>query len=179
MSIEKLQQKFDIKLKWIHFPLHPETPMEGRLLEDLFPGRDLEPMRERFRELFEQAGLPYGRRAKTYNSRLAQELGAWADTQSGGELIHDALYRAYFADAANISDIDVLVSIAESIGLNGLGARHILEQRSFKAQVDKDWQFSRQCGITGVPTFLANQTLLVGCQPYEVLEQFVEQALQK
>lgn len=62
-----------------------------------------------------EAGLPYGERTHTYNSRLAQELGAWADTQPGGEAIHDALYRAYFVDAVNISDVDALIEIAEAV----------------------------------------------------------------
>ena len=50
--------------------------------------------------------MPYGRRTHTYNSRLAQELGKWADTQPGGEAIHDALYKAYFVDTRNIGDPD-------------------------------------------------------------------------
>ncbi|GAB1268971.1 hypothetical protein NBRC116493_22240 [Aurantivibrio infirmus] len=179
MSIEKLKRKYPLKLQWIHFPLHPETPMEGRSLEDLFNSRDLNAMRERFRQLFAEAGLPYGTRSMTYNSRLAQELGAWADTQLDGEAIHDALYRAYFAEGINIANVDALVTIAESIGLDGKEARKVVEQRLFRAQVDKDWQFSRDCGITGVPTFLAKNTLLVGCQPYEVLEQFAQNCIEK
>jgi len=84
-----------------------------------------------------EAGLPYGDRTHTYNSRLAQELGAWADTQPGGEAIHDALYRAYFVDAVNISDVDALIEIAEAVGLDGLAARAVLVERSFSAKVDE------------------------------------------
>ena len=40
MRIEKLRRKFDIGVKWVHFPLHPETPDEGMTLESLFAGRD-------------------------------------------------------------------------------------------------------------------------------------------
>ena len=35
--------------------------------------------------------------------------------------LHDALYRAYFVDARNIGDPDILVEIAESVGLAGDG----------------------------------------------------------
>lgn len=125
------------------------------------------------------AGLEYGSRTMTYNSRLAQELGKWADTQTGGEAIHDSLYRAYFVDCINIADIDNLVAIAASIGLDGSAARDVLEQRKFEAQVDVDWQRSRDYGVTGVPTFIARKQMVVGCQPYEVLEKFVVHLLDR
>lgn len=178
MSIERLKANYPVSIRWIHFPLHPETPQEGQRLEDLFPGRDLKPMKERMRGLMADAGLPYGNRSHTYNSRLAQELGKWADTVEGGEAIHDFLFRAYFVDGKNISDIDELVKIAESAGLEGRAARQVLEKRSFESEVDADWQSSRQLGVTGVPTFYSNNLAVVGCQPYENLEQFVKRLIQ-
>ncbi len=42
MRIEKLRQNFDVKIKWVHFPLHPDTPMEGRTMEELFAGRNVD-----------------------------------------------------------------------------------------------------------------------------------------
>jgi predicted DsbA family dithiol-disulfide isomerase len=120
--------------------------------------------------------LPYGRRTHTYNSRLAQELGKWADTQPGGGAIHDKLYRAYFVDSRNIGDIDVLVEIAQSVGLSGEEARAVLTERRFKDAVDADWAKSHRYGVTGVPTFVAGRNGVVGAQPYEVLEQLVEKA---
>jgi len=107
VRIEKLKQTFEIDATLIHFPLHPETPMEGRSMAELYAGRNVDPeaMCARMKGLMDIEGLPYGRRTHTYNSRLAQELGKWADTQPGGEALHDALYRAYFVDARNIAPI--------------------------------------------------------------------------
>jgi len=122
----------------------------------------------------EDAGLPYGERTMTYNSRLAQELGKWADSQPAGEAIHDQLYQAYFVRNINIGDIDQLVVIAESVGLDASKARHVLDNRVFKEQVDEDWARSKRYGITGVPTFYGNELMVVGCQPYENLEKFVQ-----
>ena len=31
-----------MKVEWVHFPLHPETPAEGRSLADLFAGRNVD-----------------------------------------------------------------------------------------------------------------------------------------
>ncbi len=178
MSIEKLKANYPVDIRWIHFPLHPDTPAEGRSLAELFAGRDIRPIKERLQGLMKAAGLPYGNRTHTYNSRLAQELGKWADTQEGGAAIHDKLYMAYFVDNVNIADIEELVKIAESVGLDAAIARDVVENRKFRDQVDADWQRSRETGVTGVPTFYANDLRVVGCQPYETLEKFVKHLLE-
>ena len=178
MRIEKLKAEHNVKVEWVHFPLHPETPAEGRSLADLFAGRqvDRKAMHAQMKARMDAEGLPYGERTMTYNSRLAQELGKWADTQPGGEALHDALFRAYFVEACDISQPAVLLDIVERLGLPVEGAREVLEKRTFEAAVDADWALSRQYGITGVPTFVVGRYGVVGAQPYEALEALVQKA---
>ena len=80
MRIEKLKAEHDVKVEWVHFPLHPETPAEGRSLAELFAGRnlDLKALHAQMKARMDAEGLPYAERTMTYNSRLAQELGRWA-----------------------------------------------------------------------------------------------------
>lgn len=178
MRIERLRRAHGIAVKWVHFPLHPDTPQEGRSLEDLFRGRgyDLPKMQAQVRARMEAEGLPYGHRTMTWDSRLAQELGAWADTQAGGEAVHDAIFRAYFVDGRNIGEIETLVGLASACGLDPAAARATLEKRTFKPAVDADWEKSRELGVTGVPTFVAGRRGVVGAQPYEALEALVQRA---
>ena len=70
----------------------------------------------------------------TYNSRLAQELAKWAETQDGGTAIHDALYRAYFVDGLNIAQIDNLMAVVRKLGLPEDEAREVLASRRFRAR---------------------------------------------
>lgn len=151
------------------------------MLADMFAGRgyDLDAMHDRMKAEMDAEGLPYNRRSHTYNSRFAQELGKWADTQPGGEAIHDALYRAYFVDTKNVSDIDVLVDISGSVGLDTTRAREVLNSRSFSAAVDDDWARADAASVTGVPTFVAAGMGIVGCQPYAILERLISKAQQK
>jgi predicted DsbA family dithiol-disulfide isomerase len=175
VRIEKLRAEQNVKVEWVHFPLHPDTPAEGRSLADLFAGRnvDRKAMHAQMKARMDAEGLPYGERTMTYNSRLAQELGKWADTQPGGEALHDALFRAYFVEGRDISQPAVLLDIARQVGLSVDGAREVLEKRTFEAAVDADWNLAREYGITGVPTFVVGRRGVVGAQPYEVLEQLV------
>jgi predicted DsbA family dithiol-disulfide isomerase len=178
VRIEKLKRAFEVETRLVHFPLHPETPAEGRSMAELYAGRDVDPeaMYRRMKGLMDAEGLPYGRRTHTYNSRLAQELGKWADTWPGGEALHDALYRAYFVDARNIGDPAVLVEIARSLGLPDEEAAAVLQERRFKDAVDADWAKSHAWGVTGVPTFVAARYGVVGAQPYETLAALLDKA---
>ena len=136
---------------------------------------DIGAMNARLKGLADTEGLPYGVRTHTYNSRLAQELGCWAETQPGGETIHDALFKAYFVDGKNIGDLGILVAIAKSVGLSPVLAREVLEERRFQGGVDSDWAKSRTQGVTGVPTFAVDGQKLVGAHSYEALEEFLMQ----
>jgi len=181
VRIEKLKAEHNVKVEWVHFPLHPDTPPEGRSLAALFAGRGLDrkAMHAQMKARMDAEGLPYGERSMTYNSRLAQELGRWADTQPGGEALHDALFRAYFVEARDISRPEVLLDVVAHAGLSVDGAREALEKRTFKDAVDADWKLSREYGITGVPTFVAGRYQVVGAQPYETLERLVRKAAEE
>jgi predicted DsbA family dithiol-disulfide isomerase len=163
-------------LRWTAFPLHPETPEDGMTLEQLFAGRQVDwgEVMNRLKQAAREAGLPFSDRKMTYNTRLAQELGKWAESQGREEEFSRAVFRAYFVNGANLGKIQELIPIVESIGLSGEEARKVLEEKRFKEAVDSDWDRSRQLGIQAVPTFLLNDSILVGAQPYEQLVKFVE-----
>lgn len=157
-----------MKVKITHFPLHPDTPEEGRIRKAV-PARD-----ERMKALMDEEGLPYSTgRTMTYNTRLAQELAKWADTEGKGEEIHDPIFRAYFVELKNIGKREVLVEIAEKVGLPAAEAFEVLLSRSFKKAVDADWRRCAQLGVDAVPTFIAGGSVLVGAHPYENLERLV------
>jgi predicted DsbA family dithiol-disulfide isomerase len=120
-----------------------------------------------------ELGLPFGERKRTYNSRLAQELGAWAESKNQGHAFHMAAFKAYFVDGKNIAKISVLLDLSSAVGLSRDEAAIVLSGRTFKTAVDKDWQLSKEKGVTAVPTFVLNRDRLVGAQPYHALEKMM------
>lgn len=164
-------------MKWRAFPLHPDTPEEGLDLDELFRKKgipvDVDKMMAQLKTTAAKLGLELGDRKKTYNSRLAQELGLWAETQGKGHAFHLAAFRAYFAAGKNIADKNVLLDLAESAGLPEAEAREVIEHRTFSDAVDQDWELSREKGVNAVPTFFMGLDRLVGAQPYEVLDKMV------
>jgi predicted DsbA family dithiol-disulfide isomerase len=176
VGVERLQREYPIAVRWTAFPLHPETPEEGRTLQELFAGRpvDIGQMKARLRQVAQELGLPLGDRDRTYNSRLAQELGKWAEGQGRGDEFHHAVFRAYFADGINIAKVERLVGLAESVGLPAGEAHQVIEARAFRNAVDSDWSRSLAMGVTAVPTFMLQGRTLVGAQPYETLERLMK-----
>jgi len=172
-----LQRECQISVQWLAFPLHPETPPQGRTLKDLFFGRniDIAHMLSHLKQVAQELKLPFGNRQMTYNSRRAQELGKWAEQMGKGEVFHAAVFRAYFAETRNIFDMDTLVNIAMSVGLDAAAARKVLESGAFKEAIDCDWARAYKLGITAVPTFLIGGQSLVGAQPYNILKNFIRQ----
>jgi len=148
----------------------------GVSLETYFgsSGMDVSAMKMGLKMRIEQEGLPSGNLDMIYNTRLSQELAKWAETKETTEDIHMLLYKAYFVDNHNLSDIDYLVTIAEKADLQGDEAREVLEKRTMKNLIDEDWSLSREMGITGVPTFLVGKQAVVGFQPYEALDQLIK-----
>ncbi|MBC8873585.1 MAG: DsbA family protein [Planctomycetes bacterium] len=175
MRTDRLRAAYQIEFRYTLFPLHPDTPDEGLSLEQLFAGRsyDIDAAQARLATLMAEEGLPYGQRTMTYNSRLAQELAKWAETQRGGEGVHDAMYRAYFVDGLNIALADNLMTVVRQLGLPEDEAREVLASRRFQVAVDADWQRCRNLGINAVPTFVVGNNVVVGAQPYGVLESLV------
>ncbi|MBI4082429.1 MAG: DsbA family protein [Candidatus Lambdaproteobacteria bacterium] len=176
--MEKLRATYDVELVWTHFPLHPETPEEGRSLAESYAARgiDLGAANARMQGLMEKEGLPYTPRTMTFNTRRAQELAKWAERQPGGDRIHDALFRAVFVEGRNIAQPDVLAGLLKAQNLPAEEGLRALADGRFAQAVDEDWARCHQLGITGVPTFVADWRGVVGAQPYEVLEMLLQEA---
>lgn len=150
------------------FPLHPETPAEGKPRHVSGPSR--------VETMLAREGLLFGERKFSYNSRLAQELAKWAERQGRGDAFHDAVFRAYFVDAVNIGDLEILLRLVEKAGLPGEEARGVLSDGTFRQAVDDDWRRCRSLGVSAVPTYLSEGLAIVGAEPYERLERLVTEA---
>ena len=170
-GIEQLRKEFDIDIRWTAFPLYPETPEKGLTFDALFADKNAD-VRKRMtilKPIANRLGLPFGEPKITYNSRLAQELGKWAESKGKGHAFHKAVFRAYFVKGQHIGKAHVLVNIAESVNLNGKDVQKVMQDRPYRKAIDLDWKRSYELGITEVPTFILNHQILVGAQPYETL----------
>lgn len=135
---------------------------------------NVDKMMEQLKATAAKLGLALGNRKMTYNSRLAQEVGLWAESKGSAAGFHMEAFKAYFVEGENIARKEVLLNLIARAGLDPLEGESIINNRTFSAAVDSDWELSRKMGITAVPTFSLGMDRLVGAQPYEALQRLVE-----
>ena len=118
-------------------------------------------------------GLALGDRKMTYNSRLAQEVGLWAQTKGRGHQFHMEAFKAYFVQGENIAQKEILLNLIGHSGLDPKEGQKVIETRDFSAAVDSDWELSKAKGVTAIPSFFIGLDRLVGAQSYEALEKLL------
>jgi predicted DsbA family dithiol-disulfide isomerase len=176
VEVERLQQEYDFEVHFAPFLLRPETPPEGmparRFVE---PDAPPTPQEQRGDAL----GIKFtrGREISSY-SHLALEAAEFAfqhSTHADAWAYHKRLFKAYFEELANIGDIGVLVGLAEECGLDGKLLRETLADRRLEAEVDEGIAWSRQIGVTAIPTFVFNQRMgMVGAQELPAFREMMQ-----
>lgn len=112
------------------------------------------------------------------NSRPALESAEYAKEVGLHDPFHRAMFSAYFDDAQNIGDRDVLRDVAVGAGLDWPTLEQRLDSGHYSASVDRQIGEAHGLGITGVPAFIIDRYLLVGAQPYEVFQRVMERVAQ-
>jgi predicted DsbA family dithiol-disulfide isomerase len=173
----RLEEEFGVKAKWKSFELHPEAP-DGGIPPSMYyennPG--LKSISENARLLAREAALTLGTHVVYSNSRLALELGVWADGQGRGPEYRDALFDFYYHRLQDIGDEEVLLAIAESIMMSREDAQRCIEERTMKPTVDAQIDEARQLGIGGVPTYIIGKEYVSGAQPYGLIREIYQRA---
>ena len=123
--------------------------------------------RSHFEKLAAEAGLSVSERTHWYDSVPAHEGSIWARQFGKADEFKRAVLAAYFSDGKNIGSADVLVDLANSIGLDGENLREALVNHQFLENVEAEFAEARMLGVTSVPTFIAGGYALVGAHPYE------------
>lgn len=109
------------------------------------------------------------------NTMLSHRLVHLAPAELEGNLL-DAVYSAYFEHGRDIGDIDVLVDLAASVGMDRDETRAALTGDAGEAQALADVDFARQAGISSVPFFIFNgKYAFSGAQPPQAIHRVMEQ----
>ena len=172
-SLEQLETTHDIKLRWRSFELRPASapPISEEYRRKVLAGRP------RFNAIaHEHYGLNINAGPFGINSRAALTGAKVAESSGVGKAYHDAVFRAYWQDAIDISNIDELLKLATSIGLNKDTFALELESPEFESQVNADIYEASKFQIQGVPAMIFAQKYLVsGAQPVDMLRDVIDQ----
>lgn len=167
--LDKLARDFDLAVTWLGYELHPETPTQGLLMADRFPGKDITRMYDALGARGAELGLEIRPVEILSNSRLALEAGEFARDNGVFDVFHAEVFRAYFAHGLDIGRFRVLRQVAESCGLDAAAMRDSLENKVYAARLAAVREEARLHELTGLPTFIVEDRYsIVGAQPLEV-----------
>lgn len=134
------------------------------------PHMNIPAMMARFTELAQENGLAFVPTDKVCNTRLAQELRAWAHEVYGkGQQFERRAFAAYFVEGKNLGRAEVLMELVRDLGLPVDESRKVLTDRNFQKTVDHDLARAEKLEIICAPTFIAHDKRLVGSHPFTVL----------
>jgi predicted DsbA family dithiol-disulfide isomerase len=151
-------------IEWHPFQLNPDMPPEGMdrraYLEGKFGGQ--EGAVRAYAPVVEQAetaglNINFEGMKRTPNTLNAHRLIHWAGIEQLQTEAVSALFQAYFVDARDIGDIDVLADLADEVGLDASVIRKLLQSDADIADLKERDAHARQMGVNSVPTFIVGQ----------------------
>jgi predicted DsbA family dithiol-disulfide isomerase len=167
---ERLLEEFEVQFDVCAYDLRPGIPLEGMSREEATRGRTYPAgYLENLRQTALDSGIDMKRPAIIPNTRKAHEATEFA--REGGRLLpfHRAVFQAYWEEERDIGDAGVLCEIGGGCGLDAGALRRALDEGRYAARVQEQMDWSREAGVTGVPTFIFEEKFaVVGAQDYEV-----------
>lgn len=183
-ALNKLPFKDEVEVEWKSFQLDPgldpkETQDTIQYFREKkgFPEAQATQMLGQVTEMGKGAGIDFnfGKTLIT-NTFSAHKLLHLAKKHNKSNEMEEALFIAHFIDGKNVGDAEVLVMLAENLGMNKEEARQAVTTDQLDDEVNQDIQEARNNGISGVPFFVLNGKYAVsGAQPAEAFENALQQ----
>lgn len=184
-ALEKLPFKDEVEVEWKSYQLDPElsetsgskTINEYLAERKRMPIAQIEQMQQRIKDMGKQVGIGFNiENAIVANTFPAHKLIHFAAKSNKANDAEELLFHAYFIDGKNVADHEVLVNIAEELGLDTDQAQYVLNSDSFDYEVKQDILEARNIGVSGVPFFVLNDKYaLSGAQPIDLFMEALTQ----
>lgn len=184
-ALEQFPHKDQVEVVYRSFELDPNASYKpGVSMDELLAakyGMSIEQAKAANANVTQQAasvGLTYHMdRVIPANSFDAHRLVHFAAQHGKMKDMTERLFRAYFTDAENLEDKNLLADLAAEVGLEREQAMAVLESDAFQSEVRADEAAARNLGIRGVPFFvLGGKYAVSGAQPLEVFTDALDKA---
>ncbi len=165
----------DVEVEWIPFELRPEP------VPTLDPNSDYirHAWHESVKPISQKLGVEMNLPPVQPRTHLAFEGFQYAKEHGKANDYNHRISQAFFVEGRDIGQLDVLVDLAEEIGLNGTEYRAALESRKYKERHQEALRNSTEQGIRAVPTFMIGERKLQGLYPADRLSEIIDEELNK
>ncbi len=184
-AIAELPFGNEIEIEWKSFQLDPDfkdesgtkTTKEYLMEKKGMSSSQVEQIQNQLTEMGKLAGVKFNHNTTiASNTFLAHQLLHFSKSHHLSNEMEDALFEAHFLNGENIGKLDVLISIATKVGLNGEEVKEALTSEKYAYDVKQDILEGQNIGVSGVPFFVLNDKYAVsGAQPIETFVQALTQ----
>tara|TARA_Y100000817_G_scaffold313146_1_gene308601 strand:+ start:2033 stop:2614 length:582 start_codon:yes stop_codon:yes gene_type:complete len=179
-----MRPNLNTDIRYRSFLLNPDLAPQGvdrqEYLESKFGGVD---QYDKIAEALIITGISEGidfklnKIQRTPNSANSHRLVRMAQTLGRSGTALDLLFKSYFELGLDIGDTDVLLSIAETLGLEQNETLSYLNNDDDLNAVYTENARMHRLGITGVPCFIFNDNrAIAGAQETEILTRMIDMA---
>lgn len=176
----------DMTVEWHPFQLNPDMPAAGmdrrEYLELKFGGREgAVRVYGAIAQAAEETGLDINFEGidRTPSTINAHRSIHWAGLEGRQNAVVDRLFKAYFKDGQNIGDTEVLLGIADGVGMDVEMTRTLLSGDADRDDIQARDRNARERGVTGVPCFVIGGHYVVqGAQPTELWEKVIKELIE-
>jgi len=165
--------------------LNPNLPSEGddfrEVMQSKYRGVDMQQMFDGPTRAGAAVGLKFdfSKVTRAPNTLLSHRLIALAPEEKREDVIN-AVYAAYFEHGQNISQLDVLLDVAEAQGLDRAEYQALLESDAAQQEVIEQAVQMMESGVSGVPFFIFDgKWALSGAQPASTFKQVLTKVAQE
>jgi predicted DsbA family dithiol-disulfide isomerase len=175
-----LRRRFGAQVIWLPFDLHPEYPPQGLPRAQLL-ARYGDGMVERMTESFAARGLVYNPHPGVVPSTgKALRLAELARDLGRHDEMHERLMDAYWAEAQDLGDAEVLRALAAELDLPMRDVDEVLATDRYADFVEQSTEQAISIGANAVPAFVLDRRMLVlGAQSEAVFEGAIAQLDEK
>ena len=112
-------------------------------------------------------------------SQWAAEASECAAEQDAFWEYHDRLFDGQSGENQGAFSKDNLKQFAADLGLDTQDFDACLDSGKYASTVEDETQTTQSLGVRSTPTFLVNGRPIVGAQPFEVFQQYIEEESKK
>lgn len=181
-ALERIGKDIPVEVHMQPFELNPDMQSEGVDATEYLSKKyglsaaQLDANQANIRQRGAEVGFTFGERSRVWNTFDAHRLLYWAGLKGKQRELKHALLRAYHGEGRNPGALDVLLDLAEEVGLEVAEARTVITSGAYADDVRQAELLWQQSGITAVPSVIINERHLIqGGQPPEAFERALRQ----
>lgn len=180
-GLDSLAQIEEIEIIWKSYELRPQdAPPLPEAVEKAYRERIAAGWPQVQQIAKERFGVELKSHRWGVKSRYALEGAKYAEEKGFGPAYHDAMFKAHFIEDRDFGNLEILGDLAAEVGLDRAEFLEAVKSGAYAPQVDADVGQAQAYGLQGVPATIIEQKYLVsGAQPFEVLQDVVQQIKQR